>query len=67
MTTIYTGSLKSKLVLAAPDVFDITRGTGGGRGAPFAPSPGILYPALRAHEAGSRGRRPSVVDLHARV
>ena len=72
MTTFYTVRLNprepSRIRLACDRagalLFDITRGTGGPDGAPFAPSHGILDPALaeRKRAQKMRARDPHKAD-----
>jgi hypothetical protein len=47
----------ARISSADPDRFDITRGSGGQDGAPFAPSWAILKPALEARNAATFLRR----------
>jgi uncharacterized protein YeaO (DUF488 family) len=54
MLTVYTSTIRC----ADPDRFDITRGTGGRAAAPFAPSWGILKPALAARDLAKRLPKP---------
>lgn len=56
MLEFYTVSLK-RAGLRDPDLFDVTRGTGGPAGAPFAPSWAILNPALAGMRQGGANAR----------
>lgn len=49
---VYTASLKRAGIYDEPDLLDITRGTGGPRGSPFAPTWKILRPALAKNRQG---------------
>ncbi len=49
---LWSGSLKSALVRADQGTLDISRGTGGDLGKPFAPSWALLKPALAGMRQG---------------